>query len=76
MNVSVFDNSWDLYDQDIPSPEYFTVNGINKVIVRGEKMHKDICRILYGFQKKGITILFTDGYEAPKEIAIKKSGAV
>lgn len=72
MNVSVFDNSWDLYNQDIPSAEYFLKNGINKIIVRGEKIQKDIIRILYKFQQKGITILFTNGYEEPKVTIIKK----
>jgi len=66
MNDSVFDNSWDLYDQDIPSAEYFINNEINKIIVRGETIQKDLLRILYKFQKKGITILFTNGYEEPR----------
>jgi len=72
MNVSVFDNSWDLYDQDIPSAEYFLEKGINKIIVRGDSIQKDLIKILYKFQKKGLTILFTDGYEKPKEVSIKK----
>ena len=72
MNVSVFDNSWDLYDQDIPSAEYFLKNGISKIVVRGVTIQKDLVKILYKFQKKGITILFTDGYEKPKEVSIKK----
>ena len=72
MDESVFDNSWDIYAQDMPSAEYFLENGINKVIVRGESVQKDLKKILYKFQKKGIKILFTDGYEEPKEIKIKK----
>lgn len=72
MSVSVFDNSWDLYDQDIPSAEYFLKNGINTIIVRGEKIEKDLTKIFYKFQKKGITIYFTNGYETPKKVSIKK----
>jgi len=72
MNASAFDNSWDLYDQDMPSGEYFINKGINRVIVRGQAIQKDIARILYKFQKCGITILFTDGYEKPNVITIKK----
>ena len=34
MNPSIFDNSWDLYYQDIPSAEYFLQNGINRIIIR------------------------------------------
>ena len=72
MDVSVFDNSWDIYDQDMPSAEYFLKNGIRKIVVRGEKIQKDLRKILYKFQKKKIKILFTDGYKEPEEIVVKK----
>ena len=72
VSTSIFDNSWDLYDQDIPSPEYFLNNNINKIVVRGEKIHRDLAKILYKFQKKGIIISLTDGYTEPKEVLIKK----
>lgn len=73
MNVSVFDNSWDIYDQDIPSAEYFIKNGIDKIIVRSQSMQKDLKIILYEFQKKGIKIFFTKGYgEEPKKVTIRK----
>lgn len=73
MDVSVFDNSWDIYDQDMPSAEYFFKNDIHKIIVRGEKIQKDLRKILYKFQKKKIKILFTDGYKEPEEIVVKKT---
>ena len=66
MNASVFDNSWDIYHQDLPSAEYFLNNCIHKIIVRSEMIQKDLRKILYGFQKKGITILLTNGYIDPK----------
>jgi len=72
MDVTVFDNSWDLYNQDIPSPEYFSANGINKIIIVGEKIHKDLRVIFHEFQKKGISFFYTDGYNIPKEVTIKK----
>jgi hypothetical protein len=70
--VAIFDNSWDLYDQDLPSAEYFLSNGITKIIVHSEKLSKDLQKIFQKFPQKGIKILFTDGYEMPKEIVIKK----
>lgn len=73
MNESVFDNSWDVYGQDMPSAEYFIKNGINKIIVRSEKIQKDLKKILYNFQKQKIKIFLTNGYEAPKEVIIKKT---
>ena len=72
MNISIYDNSWDIYPQDLPSAGYFLDNGINKLIVRSEKIQKDLAKILYGFQKKGILILFTNGYDTPKPVIIKK----
>jgi hypothetical protein len=72
MNESIFDNSWDIYPQDIPSAKYFLENGIDKIMVVGEKMQKDLKRILYKFQKEGIKISFVKRYEEPKEMVIRK----
>lgn len=72
MNVSVFDNSWDLYGQDLPSAGYFLKNGINKIILKSRKIEPDLKPILYKFQKEGIKIYFTDGLNKPKKILIKK----
>ena len=71
MDFSVFDNSWDIYAQDMPSAEYFLQNGIKKMIIRGEKIQKDLKKILYKFQEKGMEILFTNGYEEPKRVRIR-----
>jgi len=72
LNVSVFDNSWDVYEQDMPSPEFFLNNGIKKIILCGYKMHNDIHKILYKYQGKGMKILYTNGIDSPKEIKLKK----
>ena len=72
MNSTVFDNSWDLYYEDMPSAEYFLDNGINKIVVRGEKIQKDLAKILYKFQEQGIKIFYTNGFEKPQVTIIKK----
>ena len=72
MNPSVFDNSWDIYAQDIPSAEYFLKNGICNIIVRGDCIQKDLKKILYPFQLKGINIFLSDEYENPKAVRLKK----
>ena len=72
LDISIFDNSWDLYHQDLPSAEYFLKNGINKIIVRGNRFNRDLKKILYRHQEKGIKIYFTEGYENPEEIKLKK----
>lgn len=41
---SIFDNSWDLYKQDIPSAEYFKQNGITKIIIVGDAIQRDLKR--------------------------------
>jgi len=72
MNVSVFDNSWDIYDQDLPSAAYFSEHGIRNIIVRSQAIQKDLQIILYKLQKKGIFIHFTNGYENAKEVSVRK----
>lgn len=72
LNRSIFDNSWDIYPQDLPSSEYLLKNGITKIIVKGDLLQNDLSKVLYKFQKNNIKILLTNGYEEPKEIKIKK----
>ena len=72
MDASIFDDSWDIYHQDMPSAEYLLNNGIKKVIVVGEVVSKDLKKILYTYQKKKIKILWTKGYEEPKNIKVHK----
>lgn len=72
INRSVFDNSWDIYPQDLPSYKYFFDNGITKLLVKGDKINDDLKKILYKYQKKGMKILFTDGCIDIKEIRLKK----
>lgn len=71
MNVSIFDNSWDLYDQDIPSAKYFLDNGINNIVVRSESIQKDLKKIFARFQKEGLQIYLCNGYDEPRKEIIK-----
>lgn len=70
MDVSVFDNSWDVYPQDLPSAEYLLNNGIQRVIVVSQNIARDLKKILYDYQKKGIVIYLTNRYEEPKKVRI------
>lgn len=70
---SIFDNSWDLYKQDIPSAEYFKQNGITKIIVVGETIQRDLKKIFLKFQEKGIDIYITDGYTLPQKVKLTKT---
>ena len=72
MDVSVFDNSWDVYPQDLPSAEYLFSQGIRKVVVVGPNVAKDLKKILYKYQKNNIEIYWTDRYELPKKVKIRR----
>lgn len=70
-SAGVFDNSWDVYPQDLPTAEFFKNAGIDKIIVRSDILRKDLNKILYKFQIEGLKIYFTEGYEEPKLIKVK-----
>lgn len=70
---SIFDNSWDLYKQDIPTPDYFMKNNIKKIVVVGDTIQKDLRKIFLEFQKKGIEFYLTDGYLPLNKIKLKKN---
>ena len=69
---SVFDNSWDVYPQDLPSEKYFLDHGITKILVISDKLAVDLKRIFKEYPKKEIKVYFTDGYEKPKRININR----
>lgn len=69
---SILDNSWDLYDQDIPSPNFFKAQNINRILIIGERLNRDLSKIFYKFQQQGFTISLSDGINKPKNIKIRK----
>lgn len=66
IDCSIFDNSWDVYHQDLPTEEYFLQNGISKILVISDKLSKDLKKIFSGYPQKKISIFLSDGYEEPK----------
>lgn len=68
---AIFDNSWDVYPQDIPSEDYFLQNGITKILVIADKFPIDLRLIFAEFPKKEIEFFITDGCEKPKKVKIK-----
>lgn len=70
---TIFDNSWDLYGQDIPSVDYFIKNNITKIIIVSKKVERDLRKIFFKFQSKGIDFYITDGYHELKKIHLKKT---
>ncbi len=72
MDISVFDNSWDVYHQDLPSAEYFLANGIRRVVIVGDSVSRDLAKIFHPFVKKGIEIYHTNGYDTPKKVVLHR----
>lgn len=70
---SIFDNSWDLYKQDIPTSKYFKENGIYKIIVIGNTIQRDLRKIFFEFQDAGIEIYLTDGYAPANKVILRKN---
>ena len=70
---TIFDNSWDLYKQDIPTFQYFKENGIYKIIVIGNTIQRDLKKIFFEFQDAGIEFYLTDGYTSAKKVILKKT---
>lgn len=68
---SVFDNSWDVYHQDIPTEDYFLNNGITKILVISRNLSGDLKVIFKQFPQKKLSIYLSDGYDPPK--CIKKA---
>lgn len=73
ISESIFDNTWDLYGQDIPSLEFFKENNIRKIIIVGNEIQKDLKRIFLKFQSAGIEIYLTDGYLQPQKVKLAKT---
>lgn len=72
VDLGIFDNSWDVYHQDLPTAEYFLANDIRKIVIVGESVARDLAKILRPFQKKGIEIFRSNGFEAPKKVILRK----
>ena len=56
LNGAIFDNSYDVYSQDLPTAEYFVNNGINRIIVVCDSLSKDLKKILKTYKKKKLVV--------------------
>lgn len=71
-HVSLYDNSWDIYAQDMPSAQYLKDNGVNRILLISERISGDLRKILLNYQKTGIEIYLKKLYEEPKRIKVRK----
>ena len=54
MDDSIYDNSWDIYPQDLPSAKYLQNEGIEKIHVIGDGVSRDLKKIFRGFKNNGL----------------------
>ena len=69
---TLFDNSWDIYAQDMPSAKFLSDNGVEKIVVISEKISRDLKDILFKYQKGNLDIYLKKIYEQPRKIKIRK----
>ena len=70
--VSIYDNSWDIYAQDMPSAQYFKENCVKRILLISERVSGDLRKILIKYQKGGLDIYLKKIYEEPKKITVRK----
>lgn len=70
--ISVYDNSWDVYRQDMPSAEYLKNNYVKRILLISERISGDLRKILLNYRKAGIDIYLKNIYEEPKKIKVRK----
>ena len=74
IDVSIFDNSWDVYPQDLPSENYLLSHGIERIIILGsDKPPRDLKAIFWDYPKKKVKIYWTNGYDKVKRIKIGRA---
>lgn len=70
--ISVYDNSWDVYRQDMPSADYLKSNSVKKILLISERISGDLRKILLAYSKAGIEIYLKKIYDEPKKIKVYK----
>lgn len=68
LDGSIFDNSWDVYYQDLPSEKYLLEHGIERVLVISRKLAWDLKDVFANYPKKKIEVYWTNGYDEPKRV--------
>lgn len=56
LNENIFDNSYDIYPQDLPTADYFLDNGIKEIVVVCDSLSKDLKKILKSYKKKNLSV--------------------
>lgn len=68
-----YDNRWCVFPQDMPSAAFLKNAGIQRVIVRSDKIQNDLSHILLRYQKEGLEIHLCTGEKIEKISVVKPS---
>ena len=72
LDRSIYDNSWDVYHQDLPSEEYLLANGIKRIVVICNFLARDLKEVFAEYTKKEIEVYWTNGYNDLKRHRIRR----
>jgi len=67
LSGTIYDNRWTIFPQDFPSATFLKNQGINKVLVRQDKVNDDLLHVLYRYKEKGLEILTCSNSGAQRE---------
>ena len=72
----VYDNRWSVFPQDMPSPDYVTKQGIERIIVRTPMyISADLEQILCGYEERGVALFIArHAADAPKDLHARRLG--
>lgn len=70
--ISVYDNSWDVYRQDMPSGEYLINNSVKRILLISDRISGDLRKILINYRKAGLDIYLKKIYDEPKRIKVRR----
>lgn len=70
--ISVYDNSWDVYRQDMPSGEYLKKNSVKRILLISDRISGDLRKILINYRKAGLDIYLKKIYDEPKKIKVRR----
>lgn len=68
----MFDNRWCILPQDMPSAAFLRKQGIERIVLRSDRVQNDLSHILKRYQEQGIPIYQSSHGETPRETTITK----
>ena len=71
-DVKKYDNRWSVVPQDMPSAQYLRQMGIDRIIVRSDRIREDLAHILLRYQEERITIQMCGDGQRVESLTVRK----